>query len=146
MVVKQTESLHHESPLRSFLPSAVSVPKTVPLLLHSSRVWCLKTARHLIGHRGVPAPRPAAPLTCLPATASGHGSWHRSPLVEAGDARPLKKKRLVTSLEIYFQTAPGNQRREGESQQIQHINIFFDGRMWWLLCYFDMPSFMTYTT
>lgn len=97
----------------SSIPSAVSVPKTALLLTHSSRAWCPKTARRLIGHRGVPARRPAAPLTCLLATASGHASWHKSRLEEAGDVRPLKKKRLATSLETYLQTAPGNQQRGG---------------------------------
>lgn len=77
-------------------PPAVSAPRTTPPW-PSRRVWCPKTVRHLIGHRGVPALRPAGPPTCLLVTVSGHGSWHRSQSGVGSDVLPLRKKKLATS-------------------------------------------------
>lgn len=87
-------------------PSTVSAPGTVPPS-PSRLVWCPKTVRHLTGHCGVPALRPVAPLTCLLATASGHGWWRKSQLERANNALPKRKKKLAISLEIYFRSAPG---------------------------------------
>lgn len=91
-----------------FLPvfPAVSAPGMVPPS-PSRLVWCPKTVKHLTGHCGVPALRPAAPLTCLLATASGHGWWRRSQSERANNVLPKRKKKLAISLEIYFRSAPG---------------------------------------
>lgn len=75
---------------------AVSVQRTSPPW-PSRRVWCPKTVRHLIGHRGAPALRPAGPPTCLLVTACGHESWRRSQSVGGNAVLPLRKKKLATS-------------------------------------------------